>query len=130
VPLLLFILALLLWEMVALFVANHSFGAFLRDLGDPLVLMAVFFNGLYALPIVLYVAIAHAVSQQFKGQVARLLTFVGLCCVGSLGLVGLFMNSTNLPQLRENGFAAFLVYPTLCVFALYLGRSFLQQPTR
>jgi|SRR5258706_14388507 hypothetical protein len=119
--------AVLLWEVAALIVMSGSLGAFLKSLGDPLMLMAIFFNGLYALPIVLYIAIAYAVSQQLNGR-ARLLTFVGLCCVGSLGLFGFFMKfATDLAHLRENGFVAFIVYPTLCVFVLYLGRSVFQQ---
>jgi hypothetical protein len=130
VPLLLFVLALLLWEVAALIVMSGSVGSFLKSLVDPLFLMAVFFYGLYALPIVLYVAIAHAISQLFNGWV-RLLVFVGLCCVGSLALIGFFMRfATDLAHLRENGLVAFIVYPTLSVFALYLGRSVFQQPTR
>ena len=125
----LFSFALILWEAAALVVMSGSLGAFLKNLGDRLLLMAIFFNGLYALPIVLYIAIAYAISQLLNGR-TRLLAFVGLCCVGSLGLIAFFMNSTNLAQLRENGFVAFLVYPTLCVFALYLGRPIFQQPKR
>jgi hypothetical protein len=130
--LLFFVPAVLLWEVAALIVMSGSLGGFLKSLGGPhpLLLMGMFFNGLYALPIVLYIAIAYAVSQLLNGW-PRLLTFVGLCCVGSLGLIGFFMKfSTNLAHLREDGFVAFIVYPTLCVFALYLGRPLFQQPTR
>ena len=125
VPLLLFVLALLLWEVVAVIVMNGSLSL------DPLLIMEFFFYGLYALPIVIYVAIAHAVSQQFNGQAVPLLAFAGLCCVGSIGLIAFFMKfTTDQAHIRDNGFVAFIAYPTLCVFALYLGRSILQQPTR
>jgi hypothetical protein len=123
-----FFLAFLLWEIVALFAMSHFSLSMFSGGISPLVFAVAFLNGLYALPIVLYIAIAYAVSQQLNGR-ARLLTFVGLCCVGSLGLIGFFMKfSTNLAHLRENGFVAFVAYPTLCVFALYLWRPVFQQP--
>src|ERR1700738_942025 len=56
-----FSFALILWEAAALVVMSGSLGAFLKNLGDRLLLMAIFFNGLYALPIVLYIAIAYAI---------------------------------------------------------------------
>jgi hypothetical protein len=124
-----FVFALVLWEFVALFVMSRSLGAFLKSLGDPLLLMAMFFNGLYALPIALYIAIVYSISRLLDGRTS-LPAFVGMCCVGSLGLIAFFMNSPNVAQLREQGFVAFLVFPTLCVFTLYLGRSILQRPNQ
>jgi hypothetical protein len=122
-----FFLAFLLWEIVAIFSVGHgSPGVFFGPI-SPLVFAAAFFNGLFALPIVLYIAVAYAVSRQLGGR-ARLLVFVGLCCVGSLGLIGYFMKfTTNLTHLRENGLVGFIAYPTLSVFALYLARPVLQQ---
>jgi hypothetical protein len=129
-PLGFFLIALLLWEVMALAVQSGSLGAFLKSISDPLSGMAAFFYGLYALPIVLFVAVADAVSHRLAGR-AQPIIFAGLCCVGFLALIGFFMKSaTDWTQLQRNGFVQFIGYPTLCVFALYLGRSVLQQPTR
>ena len=119
--LLLFLLALVVWEIVALGFAGSSLG----DVLNPLFLMAVFFYGLYALPIVVYMALAHTVSL-LTGRL-RWLTFVVLFAVGCLVLVCVLTQTTADPaRLWDHQFVAFITYPTLSVFVLYLVDLFLR----
>jgi hypothetical protein len=72
-----FSFVVMLWEVAALIVMSGSLDVFLKSLGDRLLFMAIFFNGLYAFPIVLFIAIAYAVSQFLNGR-TRLLAFFGI----------------------------------------------------
>jgi hypothetical protein len=127
--LLFFLLAFLVWDVVSLIVMSGSLAAFLGNLVDPkgLIFAAAIFDGVYALPIAGYVAIAYAVSRRARPH-KRLLAFLGWCAVGALLLVGFFYANLGLWQLdKENGFAGFIAIPTVCVFLLYLMRLSLNQ---
>lgn len=124
-----FLLALLVWDVVSLVVMSGSLASFLNNLVDPkgLIFAAAIFDGVYALPIAGYLAVAYAVSQRAHPQ-KRLLAFLGWCAVGALLLVGFFYANLGLWQLdKENGFAGFIAIPTACIFVLYLMRLSLNQ---
>jgi hypothetical protein len=130
---LVFVLALLLWEVVALVVISGSLANLFSSFADSrLILSAVLFNGFYALPIAGYIAIAYAVSQRVQPRM-RLLAFLGLFAAGALLLFGYFyVNLSNWQQDKANGFGGFIAIPTACVFVLYLVRLSLNydQPNR
>ena len=122
--LLFFLLAFLLWDVVSLVVMSGSLASFFNNLLDPrgLIFAAAVFDGVYALPIAGYIAVAYAVSHR-AGPQKRLLAFLGWCAVGALLLLGFFYVNLSLWQLdKENGFAGFIAIPTACVFLLYLVR--------
>jgi hypothetical protein len=119
--LLLFLLALAVWEFVALGLEGISLG----DILNPLFLMAVFFYGLYALPIVLYIALAKAVSL-LTGRL-RWVTFVALFAAGCFILVYVLTKTAADPaRLWDRQFVAFITYPTLSAFVVYLVDLFLR----
>ncbi|TPQ31103.1 hypothetical protein C2U70_24880 [Bradyrhizobium guangdongense] len=116
-----FLLGVLLWDLLALMVLSGSPAA-LAGSGE-MILAAAFFASLWALPIVAFVSVADAISRQFHSWM-RLLLFLGLCSLGIAGLLFWLASLSTWYTLRHDGTLRLILFPTLGVVALYLGRFF------
>ena len=107
-----FLLAVLLWEVIAVIVLNQSLTGFFA---------AAFFTSLWALPIVGFVSVAYAFSQPFR---MGLLLFLGLCAVGAAGMLVWLSSLPTWYTAKQDGTLRFILFPTLAVIVLYSARFF------